>query len=235
MRSLTVPRLSPRDQAVIQTVHLLGQVSAGQLLRLHFADGSPATRGTRMRRTMTRLSEHGLVDQLPTRWIGGYGGGSASYLYQLPHSRSRTYREHRLAIAELYVRAVEAERVGEFKMEAFACEPDSYYRVGAVVLKPDAALSLSRDNARRHLFIELDRATETAAQITTKLSAYATAERSWPADGGPFPLVLFVVSHELASGEQRQVDRISRAISRHSAKELFAVCPFDGAIHHLVR
>lgn len=234
MRSLTVPRLSPRDQAVIQTVHLLGQVSAGQLLRLHFADGSPATRGTRMRRTMTRLSEHGLVDQLPTRWIGGHGGGSGGYLYQAQGSRSRTYREHRLAIAELYVRIVEAERAGQFRLVEFACEPGSYRRIGTLELKPDAALRLSRGEARRHVFIELDRATETAAQITSKLTTYAAAERSWPT-GSAFPLVLFVVSHELASGEQRQIERIVGAISRHPAAELFAVCPFDGAIDHLVR
>lgn len=235
MHSFAVPRLSPRDQAVVRTVHLLGQVSAGQLLRLHFADGSPGTRGTRMRRTMTRLSEHGLVDQLPTRWIGGHGGGSAGYLYQVPGSRSRTYREHRMAIAEVYVRAVEAERAGEFNLTDFACEPGSYRRVGTLELKPDAALRLSRGEARRHVFIELDRGTETGAQITSKLNVYAGAERSWPSEDGPFPLVLFVVHHELEHGEQLQVERIHRAISRHPASELFAVCPFDGAIDHLVR
>ncbi|OLE23310.1 MAG: hypothetical protein AUG49_16370 [Catenulispora sp. 13_1_20CM_3_70_7] len=150
MRSFAVRRLSPRDQGVIETVHLLGQVSAGQLLRLHFVDGSPVTRGTRMRRTMTRLSERGLVAQVPNRWIGGYGGGSGGYLYQAPGSRSRTHRDHRIAIAELYVRAIEAERAGQFIMTTFACEPACYCRVGALDLKPDAALTLSRSTALRN-------------------------------------------------------------------------------------
>lgn len=235
MRSFVAPRLSPRDHAVIHTVHLLGQVSAGQLLRLHFADGSPKTRGMRMRRTMTRLSEQGLVAQLPNRWIGGPGGGSGGHLYQAPGSRSRAYRDHRLALAELYVRMVEAERASQFQLTAFAPEPACYERVGTLELKPDARLTLSRGEARRHVFIELDRATETAAQITSKLTAYAAAERSWRAESGPFPLVLFVVTCELAAGEQRQVERIARAISRHPAGDLFAVCPFDHATSYLVR
>jgi len=228
-------RLSPRDLAIIDSVRLLGQVSAGQLLRLHFADGSPGSRGVRMRRTMTRLVSRGMVTRLPHRWVGGYQGGSDGYLYQPPGSRSRSYQDHRMAITELYVRLVEAARTGQFTLTDFHAEPASYRQLGALELKPDAWLRLEHQGRRRQVFIELDRGTESAAQIATKLGTYAAAARVWPAAEGPFPLVLFVVSHEQPSQEEQQVRRIAGAIHRHPARDLFAVCSFVEATDYLVR
>jgi hypothetical protein len=235
MRSPTSGRLSPRDLAIIDSVRLLGQVSAGQLLRLHFADGSPASRGARTRRTMTRLVTRGAVVRLPQRWVGGYRGGSDGYVYQPPGSRSRSFLDHRVALTELYVQLVETARLGLFDLADFRAEPASYRRLGALELKPDAWLRLEHDGRGRQVFIELDRGTESAVQITAKLTTYAAAVRAWPADDDNFPLVLFVVCHDLPQREEQQVRLIARTIQRHPVPGLFAICPFGDAANYLVR
>jgi len=235
MRNPTSGRLSPRDLAIIDSVRLLGQVSASQLLRLHFADGSPASRGARMRRTMTRLVSWGTVARLPARWVGGYRGGSDGYVYQPPDSRSRSFQDHRVTLTELYVQLVEAARTGLFDLADFRPEPASYRQLGALELKPDAWLRLEHDGRGRQVFIELDRGTESAAQITTKLTTYAAAARAWPARDGTFPLVLFVVCHDLPPREEHQVRLIARTIQRHPVSGLFVVCPFGDATNYLVR
>ncbi|KJS53489.1 hypothetical protein VM98_24875 [Streptomyces rubellomurinus subsp. indigoferus] len=233
MRSPAAARLSPRDLAILATVRRLGQVTSSQLLRLHFADGSPRSRGARMRRTMARLSQWGLVARVPQRWIGGHAGGSGGYLYLPPDSRSRVYQDHKLAVAELYVQLTETARTGVFELTDFEAEPACHRPVGAVRLKPDAWLRIERGGRGRQGFIELDRGTESTGQITAKLATYAAASRAWPEDGA-FPWVVFVVACDLPAEGARQRRLIQRAIQHHPDHDLFAVCDIDEAVATLV-
>jgi Replication-relaxation len=234
MPSFLVTGLSTRDQAVIETVRRHGQATAGQLQRLHFADGSEASRGPRTRRTLARLTAAGHLLRL-VRPLGGFGGGSGAYVYLPPSSRARAADPHRLAVTELHVRLVEWARTDAGELTDFQAEPECHRQVGRVVIKPDGWLRLATGGRGRQVFIELDRGTESGPEIARKLAVYTTAHEAWTEP--VFPLVLFVAWHELPEREQQRQAFLERLIQHHPSRNHFhtAVCGFDQAIPTLVQ
>lgn len=232
MPSFTSTGLSPRDQAIIETVRRHGQATSGQLQRLHFADGSAASRGPRTRRTLARLTATGQLLRL-ARPLGGFGGGSGAYLYLPPTSRARAADLHRLAVTELHVRLVEWTRTGAGELSDFQAEPECHRQVGRAVIKPDAWLRLVASGRARQVFIELDRGTESGPEIARKLAAYAGAHAAWTEP--VFPLVLFVAWHELREREAQRQAFLDRLIHHHPGRSDFrtAVCGFDQTISAL--
>src|SRR5215470_910673 len=95
--------LSARQQAIVDDVLRFGQMRAQQITRLHFAGNTERSREKRMRDTMLKLYERGLVGRIE-RDVGMGGGGSRGYIYQAPASDRETANKHALALAELYTR-----------------------------------------------------------------------------------------------------------------------------------
>ena len=107
---------------------------------------------------------------------------------------------HTLAVSELYVRLVEAQRLGTLELASFTTEPACWRRFpgpsgGRVTLKPDAYAVTRLGAYEDHWFIEVDRSTEPASTLMRKCEQY---RRYWQtgteqAEAGIFPRVLFLV------------------------------------------
>jgi hypothetical protein len=211
--------LSDRDLAVIRSAAELRLVSAIQLERLHFRPsqgGSPATAARTCRRTLSRLADLGLLSRLDRR-VGGIRAGSASFVYSPgalgyrvvdPSKRHRLrepshwFVDHTLAIAELYVRLVEAERVKRFDILEIATEPSCWRQfsapyAGTVDLKPDLFVSLGVGDFEHRWFIEIDMGTEHAPTLQRKAGIYLNYLRSGQeqAEHAVFPRVAWQVPH----------------------------------------
>lgn len=217
-------RLTPTEQAVIETLDRVRLATAPQLERLHFAgEGSPHTVARRTRRTLTRLVRLRILARLNRR-IGGVKAGSAGYVYALdvagqrlasacgpagglrlrrPWTPGGPFIGHALAVTELYVRLREAERAGLLELLAFDAEPQCWRRfvgVGGagVTLKPDGFVRLGVGEYERFYFIEVDRATQSGPTIARKLAVYRRYFQTGREQErfGVFPKVLLLVPSE---------------------------------------
>jgi hypothetical protein len=230
--------LTPREAAVVELVGRFRQMRARQIGEVHFSD----TSGTPLKRTLARLTDADYLARLE-RPRGGYGGGSDQYIYQLgrvgwrevgrnPRSYwAPTFSQHTLhtlAIADCYVRLLQAERTDELKVLTFNPEREARRTVGSIELTPDAFMQLGfEDNGANEdysYWLELDRGKEDDGDIIDKLKRYwlAFSGGKWP-DGENFPVVLFVVP------DDRRKQQIEACIAGgpDEAADLFEVSLFD--------
>lgn len=209
--------LSPRDQLILNDLTRFKQMTATQVRRLHFREGTPAGRERRTSRVLARLTKWGLLTRL-TRAVGGYGGGSGSYIYQPAESKARTPDAHTLDITELYCRLVETGQPVIFDPEQWA-----YVQAGRYELKPDAFIEFNGTQ----FFGEIDRGSEWRPQLTQKMRRYTQAFNNWSEP--VFPLVVWTVPDEDRARLLRGV------IKKTEVPELFAVVLFDEAVDLLAR
>ena len=238
-------QLSDRDVAVLRSLGLLRLLTAGQVQRLHVADGSPRTQARRTRSLLERLAKLRLVVRF-NRQVGGVRAGSSGFVYGLSargqavvgiggvHGGRRRrvwdtklgFQNHVLAVAELYVTLIEAERHGQTEVLEFQAEPGCWRRTSGsggepVILKPDAYLRLGVGEEERSAFVEVDLATESGPTVARKCQAYVAYWRSGAeqAQRDVFPAVVW-----LTTTEQRAA-RIADAIQRLpiEARALFQI------------
>jgi hypothetical protein len=217
-------RPSARDRAVVETVTRFRQLTAGQLRRLFFAEGSPASQPVRQRRVLARLVRDQQLERLP-RPIGGGDGGSGGYVYIPPASHARIPNPHTLDIADLYVRLVEADRQQLLALVDLAPEPYCHVATENAILKPDTFLRVRTTTGTFQYFIEIDRGTEWRPQLRAKARAYARAFASWTEP--TFPKVVFVVPDQLRCAF------IAELVKRQPNPELFSVVVSETVIAHL--
>jgi hypothetical protein len=214
--------LSGREREITQTVERLRLLSGKQLERLYFAETTnPSSQARLTRRTLARLVERRLLDRLERR-IGGVRAGAAGHVYfatpgaqrlvsywqgkgtrrvRSRYEPTKAFVRHTLAIAESYVRLVEADRAGTLELLAFQSEPDvwrSFVGPGGarLFLKPDALVRVGVSSTEEErAFLEIDCGTEGRAALTRKCRTYLMA---WHAGIEPdvFPRVLFVTTTE---------------------------------------
>jgi len=231
-------------------------MSGRQLARLFWASPSPQTQGRLSRRSLARLSQLGILEPLARR-VGGAGGGSGGsifalgragqYLLQSEHRSSARVRRaytpgarylaHTLAVAELYVGLIEAEREGSLELLDFAPEPDCWrpylgaYGAG-VVLKPDAYVKLATGDYEYSWFIERDMATEAQTTIAAKARRYYAYYRSGTeqAVGGVVPRTAWLVP------DGAHAERIAATLGSLPAEtwRLFVVAPTVEALPLLI-
>ncbi len=209
---------SERDFAVLWSVASLRLLTARQIERLHFREGSSLTQARRARRSLQRLHDLGLLARLERR-IGGMHSGSAGFIYRLaPRGRALldltgpeggrrrkgkeptlAFQDHVLGISEVCVRLHEAQRDGELELVRFEAEPACWrWFSGAagerLVIRPDGFAIVARDDYEYLTFVELDLGTETLATIRRKAEAYGAYARSGSEQDrhGVFPKVLFL-------------------------------------------
>jgi hypothetical protein len=206
----TLASLSPRERAIVETLRVLQLASGAHIRRLHFMDAAMPETGARLcRRTLCRLADLRVVARLDRR-VGGARAGSEAYVYTLdiagqdfstkrrrPRTPGSAFVAHALDIAELYVRLCESKRNG---LDVLTVLPEpSCWRTypsttGREWCKPDLFVRVGAGDFEDHWFVEVDRATQSAAVLERKAKTYAAYWRS--ADVDPFPLVLFTVPDE---------------------------------------
>jgi hypothetical protein len=205
--------LAQRDWQIIATLADVRLATSGQLEALHFPNVS------------TRRSQHRLADlvqqrvlaRLP-RVIGGVRAGSRGYVYALdvagqrlanlgqdrrtrpPRPVGRRYVDHVLAVTQVYVQLILAERAGLLRILQFAGEPGSWRSFfgpggGRAVLNPDAHAVLGFGGDEDHWFIEVDLGTEHSPALDRKCNLYRSYWQSGTeqAKAGLFPRVLWLV------------------------------------------
>ena len=225
------PALSPRDAQVVELVGRFRLMGAEQIREvLFFGQRSK----TPLDRALKRLTDAGYLTRLG-RMVGGFGGGSGQYVYQLGRAGWRYlgkgggYRPlrvvdyHTLTIAECFVVLKRLERGGELSVISYEADPVSRRTVGEILLTPDAYVELGV-SARRLKFsfwLEIDRDTENAETIRGKCVRYWRAFQSW--GGDVFPYVVFVVPDER---RRRELERVI-AGGPDEAQQLFRVCELD--------
>ncbi len=248
---LLAAQLTDRERSVLDTLGRLRVVTSAQLERLHFGD---VTR-RQARAVLSALVARRLIARLP-RQVGGVRAGSAGYVYvldvagqrlgvsggrrvQRPWPVGTPFLAHSLAVSELYVRLIEAERhgVAELRLGEFRTEPAcwrGFARPGGGwdTLKPDAEVSLGLGRFEDRWFLEVDRATESRTTLARKLGRYLRYWQSGQeqARTGIFPKVLWIVPDEARLAVL--VDEFGRLPVQ--AWPLFAVATESGAVDRLL-
>jgi Replication-relaxation len=219
--------LTERDWQIISTLARVRVATTSQLVALHIADVTLR----RAQRKLASLTHKRILARLP-RTVGGSQAGSSGHAYALDVAGQRLsylatggrpgrpwplgagFLAHSLAITEVYVQLVLAERAGRLRIDRFAGEPASWRTFfgpggGRVVLKPDAYAVLLVGDYEDHWFIEVDRGTEHAPTIGRKCGVYRSYRRTGREQGeqGVFPRVLWLVLDEQRADEIRQLIR----------------------------
>ncbi|OHV54633.1 hypothetical protein CgIS1_12035 [Frankia sp. CgS1] len=256
MIELLVDQLSDRDRAILYDVGKVRVLSGAQLTRLHFHDLTATSRDRTRRGVLARLAGHDLVAPLD-RAVGGARSGSAGYVYALgvagqralpllhadavglptrarrPWTPGQSFLKHTLAISELYVQLVEAERAGRLTLTRFAAEAGAWWPDGAGgLVKPDASACVAFGDVEDSWLVEVDRATESPETLYRKLRRYvdfAGAGQLGP--DGVTPRVLVTVPHD----RRLQVVRDILARLPPPADQLLAAVLFDEAVKQVGR
>lgn len=153
-----------------------------------------------------------------------------------PWTPSGPFLGHALAVTELYVRLLEAERAGQLQVLAFEAEPGCWrFFTGpggeAVVLKPDAFVRIGVGESEEHAFVEVDRGTESARALGIKFDRY----RAYWASGREqrindvFPRVVWLVP------DARRYDQLLDVAGNQPAEawRLFKMALFEDAVRAL--
>lgn len=246
--------LSARDHQIVQTVAAYRVLSGDHIRRWHFPmleHGSAAGALRRSQRSLHRLVVDGVLATLDRR-VGGVRAGSAGYCYVLgyrgqklvqPARRARSaytlgerFVAHALAVADITVGLVEAQRAGLMEVLEVEPEPVAWRRYVAAssaveVLKPDLFTAVAVDDRELRWFVEVDRATESLARIERKCRQYLTYLRTGREQElhSVFPKVLWTVPHD----KRRQQLLGVMARLPPPADRLFAVTLHDHVINEL--
>jgi protein involved in plasmid replication-relaxation len=244
-------RLSDRDREVVALVSRFRVMSGGQLQRLFWSEGSPQTRARLARHGLSRLCEVGVLAPL-ARTVGGVRGGSRGRCFALglagqrlaasrspkpqprrPYTPGVRYLAHLLAIGELYVDLIEAQRWGSIEILSFDTEPACWRPYlgpwGArLVLKPDGYLKLGVGEYAYSWLIECDMATESLATIERKARRHLDYHHSGSElrHRGVTPRVAWIVPDATrAEGIDGVLQRL-----RPDERKLFAVATYADAL-----
>jgi Replication-relaxation len=246
-------QLTDRDVAIVRQVAELRLMSAAQLQAVHFptaAHGNQAAATRARQRVLARLVRDRLLVSL-TRRIGGVRAGSAGLVLALgpvghrllrlsgarPHRYEPTERfvDHTLAVAELLVGLIVANRAGGLELLDYECEPASWRHLSGLergTLRPDLNVVVGADGYELRWFVEVDRGTESLPVVLQKCrrySSYYQAGVEQARTGSVFPRVCWVVL------DQARADRIAQAIQRDQQLPagLFVVAVEARAINQL--
>ncbi|HKR82499.1 MAG TPA: replication-relaxation family protein [Candidatus Saccharimonadales bacterium] len=212
-------RLGERDWHILTAVNRLHLLTGLQIERLCFANLTGRSRTVTRARVLSRLIAWRVLQRLPRR-IGGAMRGSSVAVYALDTTAQRLliqrangsavptlvrkasvpsdrFIAHILAVSELAVQLVEAERRGELRLRQFTAEPAAWWPNGqGGWLKPDAFIVVSNGAVDHLYWAEADRATESLATIGRKLRTYLDfVQRGQVGPRGAIPRVLITVPH----------------------------------------
>ena len=240
-------QLSERDHQILLVVDRFRLLQAEQIRRLFFHEISTQAGSARLcRRALARLTATALLHRLERR-IGGIRAGSSGHVYALaatgrrllvyrnghgvasdrgPYEPSRGFVAHRLAIADLYLQLVEAQRHTTVELLSFESEPHCWRSFnsgglgGVTVLKPDAYVEVAQGEYEHANFVEVDLATAGRAAVLRKLHSYLAYQRTGreQAANGWFPRVVWITT---TSARASYLTELVKTMP-HAAQELFS-------------
>jgi Replication-relaxation len=230
-RSGPVRPLAPRDAQVVELVGRFRLMTAEQIRTVAFPGLASKTP---LDRSLMRLTAGGYLRRL-ARFVGGFGGGSGQYVYQLGRmgwrslGKGGTYRPlrvvdlHTLTITECFVALHSLERGGELTVISYQPEPGCHLNVAGTPLTPDAymELGLSAPRLKFRYWLEIDRDTENPDTIKNKCVWYWRAYQA--CQGDVFPLVVFVVPD---TARRREIERVV-TVGPAEAHALFQVAELN--------
>ncbi len=207
----------PRDLEVLGSIAWAGVLSTDQVQRLHFPSRRTAQRRLRALLDRGYVRAHLQSDALHFANVytatalglervaetGAYPDGIPSVL-SLPR---RGKLPHALAVRDVFVAFVSAEREGRIRLLDFRFDSDlarePEVRDAGVV--PDALASVAGTIAEESLCVEVDRGSETTTTLRAKLQRWADALTSGRGLFGSAGLLLFVVQRQ---GRCSTLDRL---------------------------
>ncbi|WP_427007169.1 replication-relaxation family protein [Pseudarthrobacter sp. H2] len=197
--------VSSRDAQIIRHISRFGMLTSRHINDLVFHDNTSSTPSNRV---LARLTRDKYLARIERRSLGGTGGGSGTYVYQLASKGwvfmrkqtrywpFRSINHHTLAIADAYVEVAKLERANRVEVIGLSTEPDCWVTIAGADLRPDMHLELSLPEKRMNvsLFVEADMGTERQKQLKEKLARYWHAyQHATEADMSVFPVILFLV------------------------------------------
>lgn len=183
------------DTMIFYFLSVFGYLSSVQIARLVFVGiESEYSFDRTPRRVLSRLVRKRLVRRF-NRKIGGSNAGSEPFIYHLTKSGYRRIRAlypstkatidtasnmfvaHTIAIAEIGIRLIEAQRGGLLKIVTLETEPACWRHYLTLygdlrVLKPDLYIAIQTKEYESFAFIEVDRGTESLVTIIRKCLQY---------------------------------------------------------------
>ncbi|RAN77994.1 hypothetical protein B5P43_18355 [Bacillus sp. SRB_336] len=229
-------RMTTRDAAIIQAVDQFGQLTSGHIWHCYFDN----TNKNSMDRVLKRLVGLKLLSRVERRLVGGNGGGSGQYVYQLgaaghdflgkrgkyvpPH---RTVKQHMLEIADAYSEFVTAEEAGTIRILSFLTEPSTHMDVAGTKVRPDLFIEyeLIAKGEGRSYWVEVDRGFESLPVIADMVKRYVHVFKyATKRDMERVPAVVFLVP------DDRRKRSIESVIRRESEEfdYMFSVLVTDG-------
>ena len=241
-----------QDEPILRFLDEYHYATGSQLQRLYFTAGSPAARTRARNRTLERMTGQRLLHRAPRFALPG--SAAKEHCYELAHpgqrvmnelrkgerpyrsiGRTTAHFEHALAVTEVYVQLVEAQRTGRIADVAAKGEPACHIKLvgSSQVLRPDAYMQFRTERGGKwgtaEWFIEIERSDEGASSTLDKLEKYLAYEEQLT-DATIMPQVLFV-----ALKPERRV-YLERLLDRHAAAErdLFIVASFNEAVEAMI-
>lgn len=249
--------INSRDHAVLLSIEQHQFLAARHIESLHFAGIAPTARSRIARRTLGRLRDLRVIGVLE-RKVGGIKAGSEGLTYFVDtvgdrilhhragqrarriHEPSARFLKHRLAIADLHVALVLADRNGDLELVDSAVEPAAwrtFVGVGAArrTLKPDLYAETGTDTGLVHAwFIEVDLGTESIPTLLRKCHEYEAYRQTGIEQDhhGSFPLVLWSVTHHDPAKAEHRRQALAEAIAadRRLTAALFRIVAPEGAL-----
>ena len=201
-------QLTTKEQAILKWVGRFQQLSTRQVKALVY----PGQPFDPQRRAINQLLEHKLLSLVNQKHYASAGGGNRMHVFQIGREGrklydvgrrgiSRVVNYHALAIADVYISLLEAERAGQATIFAYATEPDSHIEFGSVYLKPDlyVDVGLKANGKRRAFWVEVDLGSERQKQVMEQITAYKMAFDA----SGDYPLPLYPRVVFLAVDDER--------------------------------
>ncbi|MGD0273098.1 MAG: replication-relaxation family protein [Gaiellaceae bacterium] len=206
--------MSERDFAIVSSVGQHRFLSARHIEVLHFeGHASKLTAARICRRVLARLTRADVLVRLERR-IGGVRAGSASCVYApgwigwrlLGETRRRSrepsasFLYHALAIADIHVALVQAERLGRIELIQIETEPNCWRRYtgpggAAETLCPDLYVVTASGDYEHCWSVEVDLATESLSTVIRKCRQHAAYRQTGIEQHrtGTFPIVVWSV------------------------------------------
>ena len=250
-------RLPDRERQIVQAVEMFRLLRADQIRRLFFHEITTTNGSARVcRRSLARLTDTGLIRRLDRR-VGGVGGGGSGNAYAVTaagrrlmaywggsglgsdrgvHEPGAGFVEHTLAIAELYVTLIEADRDRQLELLAFDAEPTCWRTyttpfAATVIVKPDALVRVAAGEYEHVSFVEIDRATQGRGALLRKINTYVAYYKTGREQTatGVFPQVIWITT---TAARARFLTELIAGLPA-DGRRLFAVTTTAGALTRL--
>lgn len=242
------------SRPILQLLDDFHYANGSQIQRLFFVSGTPLAATRARNRALTSLVSMRLLYRYPRQPLSGNLHGSTEYIYALAHAGQRVMNElrknqrpkrsinrttehiqHALAVTELHVCMVEAERAGQIELIKSRGEPACHKHFGMrKVLKPDGFVDFkAARNGQLHevaWFIEVERSREGETSTIAKLSNYREYMEQLDPDTQFMPRVLFVTYTE------KHRAHLERLLDRNTGtdRDVFMVVLADQAIPTMI-